>query len=178
MAVPETRSEPTPPLAEVYRAHHAFVWRSLLRLGLPADRVEDAVHELFLVVARRLPEFAGRSSLRTWLFAIAVRVAQSFRRDAGRERRHLERLSHEPRAGASDPYAQRDAAVVLYRLLARLSEQQRVVYILVELEGMTAPELAGELGVKLPTVYTRLRAARAAMDRAAAEFLEEPRRSP
>lgn len=179
MAVPEPATAgPRSSLEEVYRAHHAFVWRSLLRLGIPAGRIEDAVHELFLVVARKLPEFAGRSSLRTWLFAIAVRVAQSFRRDAGRERVHLERFAHEPRAAASDPYRQRDATVVLHRLLAALGEDQRAVFILVELEGMTAPEVAEALGVKLPTVYTRLRAARAAVARAAHDLRNEPGRAP
>lgn len=176
---PGSRAEVTPvaSLAEVYRAHHKFVWRSLLRLGIPEARVEDAVHELFLVVARKLPEFAGRSSLRTWLFAIALRVAQSFRRDAGRERRHLERLEHEPRSDASEPYGRRDAAAVLHALLATLDDDKRAVYIMVELEGMTAPEIAEALGVKLPTVYTRLRAARLAMERAAEE-MSAPRRSP
>src|SRR5690606_6911465 len=68
-------------LEEIYREHHAFVRRSLIRLGVPHALVDDAVHDVFLVVARRLAEFEGRASIRTWLFAIALRMAQSHRRD-------------------------------------------------------------------------------------------------
>ncbi len=157
-----------PELAAVYRQHHDFVWRSLLRLGVSPSLVEDAVHEVFLVVARRLPEFAGRAALRTWLFAIAIRVAQSLRRDRAREQLHLARFEREQPGGADEPHRRRDAAEVLHRLLAALDDDKRAVFIMAELEGMTAPEMAEALDLKLPTVYSRLRAARAAMERAVA----------
>lgn len=166
------------PLAVVYREHHAFVWRSLLRLGVPAVLVEDAVHETFLVVARRLAEFEGRASMRTWLFAIAMRVAMSLRRDVARERRHLDRLGQEIQANTVEPHHQRDAAALLHRLLATLSDDKRAVFIMAELEGMTAPEIAEATGVKLPTVYSRLRAARIGMEQAARELSGPAQRSP
>jgi RNA polymerase sigma-70 factor (ECF subfamily) len=162
----------------VYREHHEFVWRSLLRLGVPPTQVEDAMHETFLVVARRLSEFAGRSSLRTWLFAIAMRVAMSLRRDAARERRHLDRFGQELHTHTSEPHHQRDASHVLHRLLATLDDDRRAMFIMAELEGMTAPEIAEVTGAKLPTIYSRLRSARAAMEQAARELSGPPRRSP
>jgi RNA polymerase sigma-70 factor (ECF subfamily) len=58
----------------LYREHFAFVWRNARRLGCTEEWVDDAVHEVFLVATRRLEEFEGRSSIRTWLFAIAFRV--------------------------------------------------------------------------------------------------------
>lgn len=160
-----------PGLAEVYNEHHDFMWRSLRRLGVDAADVEDAVHDAFLVVARRLAEFEGRSSLRTWLFAIAMRVAQSRRRDRQREVHHLERYEAVAPREAEDPWTRRDDSVTLHQLLDTLEEDQRVVFIMIELENMTAPEIAAVLDLKVPTVYSRLRLAREAMRRAVARYM-------
>ena len=54
----------------LYREHHRFVWRSLRRMGVPTDGLEDALQEVFIVAARRHGEFEGRSSVKTWLFSI------------------------------------------------------------------------------------------------------------
>lgn len=160
-----------PSLAEVYNEHHDFMWRSLRRLGVDAADVEDAVHDAFLVVARRLVEFEGRSSLRTWLFAIAMRVAQSRRRDRQREVHHLERYESVAPREAEDQWTRRDVRVTLQQLLDTLEEDQRVVFIMTELEGMTAPEIAAVLDLKVPTVYSRLRLAREGMRRAVARYM-------
>jgi RNA polymerase sigma-70 factor (ECF subfamily) len=153
-----------PKLGAVYRRHHRFVWRSLARLGVPDDRLADAVHDVFMVVARRLEEFEGRASMKTWLFAIAIRVAQAYRRDASRERKRLEKVGQreEPE---EQPHARADAARLLRDMLQRLDEDKRVVFIMAELEGMTAPEISAVLDVKPSTVYSRLRLARAELER-------------
>src|SRR5512138_2517440 len=65
---------------EVYRAHFAFVWRSLRRLGVREEDAADAAQEVFIVVHRKLPEFAGHSKLTTWLYGICFRVASERRR--------------------------------------------------------------------------------------------------
>src|SRR3954470_18698677 len=70
----------------VYEAHVDFVWRGFRRLGVPASRLDDAVQDVFLVVHRRLDSFEVRSSVKTWLFGIALRVA----RDHHRSRRRKE----------------------------------------------------------------------------------------
>src|SRR3954470_17967759 len=60
----------------LYEEHFEFVWRSLRRLGVSAASLDDATQEVFVVVFRRLADFEGRSSVRTWLFGIAIHVAQ------------------------------------------------------------------------------------------------------
>src|ERR1043165_2409120 len=65
---------------EVYRAHFAFVWRSLRRLGIREEDAADTAQEVFIVVHRKLPEFAGRSKLTTWLYGVCFRVASERRR--------------------------------------------------------------------------------------------------
>ncbi len=154
-------------LEACYREHHAFVWRSLHRLGVPRQLLDDAVHDTFLVVARRLGEFEGRASMRTWLFAIAMRVAQSVYRDRTRERRNAGALLAVSDLTSATPHAaaRSDAAIALQRLLSELDEDKRAVFIMAELEQMTAPEIAVTLGVKLPTVYSRLRLAKAQLER-------------
>lgn len=151
-------------LSDVYRAHHRFVWRSVVRLGVPEERVADAVHDVFIVVARRLHEYEGRAKIRTWLFAIALRVAQGIRRDRAREFRRRERLEREPRPPL-EPHARADAARTLRDLLQQLDESKRAVFIMAELEGMTAPEISAVVGCKVNTVYSRLRLARTELQR-------------
>ena len=73
-----------PSFAELYRDHFDFAWLSLRRLGVPLSHVNDATQELFLVVHRRLDGFEGRSSIRTWIFSIAIRIANQHRRTTRR----------------------------------------------------------------------------------------------
>jgi RNA polymerase sigma-70 factor, ECF subfamily len=164
-------------LAAVYAEHHTFVWRSLLRLGVDEGRVDDAVHDTFMVVAKRLREFEGRSSMRTWLFAIVMRVAQAVRRDAARDRARRDRLLQQV-DDPTAPFDGADAARTLHRLLDRLDDDKRAVFVMAELEGMTAPEIAAVIGAKLPTVYSRLRLAREELERhvARARASEERKR--
>ena len=144
---------------ELYREHYDFVWRNARRLGASDEWVDDAVHEIFLVAARRLPEFEQRSSPKTWLFAIALRVVDRLRRG---KRRYESRLqAYTPEAvNVTDPWARDQAARLLRSLLDRLDQDKRVVVILSELEGFTAAEIAEALGAKRGTIETRLRKGR------------------
>jgi RNA polymerase sigma-70 factor (ECF subfamily) len=155
----------------VYAEYSAFAWRSLLRLGVPPDSVEDAVQDVFVVVHRRLGDFEGRSSLRTWLFGIALRVARTYRRRSTR-------TTHEPlnedrvaaHAQPNDRLEQAEQAAIVHALLDALDEDKRVVFILAELEQLSAPEIAETLAIKLNTVYSRLRLARAEFEAAASRW--------
>lgn len=161
-------------LAEIYATHHAFVWRSLARLGVAPSRLDDAVHDVFMVVARRLAEYEGRATMKTWLFAIAMRVAKSVRRDAAREQRGRDRL-REVEEAPHVPHEDLDAAQMLHALLDKLDDDQRAVFIMAELEGMTANEIAMATATKPATVYSRLRLAREALARHVARIKAQAR---
>ncbi len=152
--------------AEVYREHFDFVWRSLRRLGVDERELDDAAQEVFVVVHRRLADFEQRSSLRSWLFSILLRVASQHRRTL--RRRPETALEDEPVAseGTDQEQAlvQARALRLVYAALDALDEDKRAVFVLAELEQMTAPEIAEVLGLKLNTVYSRLRAARRDFD--------------
>jgi RNA polymerase sigma-70 factor (ECF subfamily) len=160
------------PFETVYDTYFPFVWRSVLRLGVPLAHADDVVQEIFVVVHRKLPDFEGRSTLKTWLYGIALRVARA-RHAALRPRNDAEAFDAEqvgaPDAARPDARAEHaEAARVVRTLLEELDDEQREVFVLAELEELTAPEIAEVLGVKLNTVYSRLRLARAAFAHAAA----------
>jgi RNA polymerase sigma-70 factor, ECF subfamily len=157
-------THPTSDAEELYREHHAFVWRNARRLGCGDDWVDDAVHEIFLVAARKLPTFERRSSVRTWLFAIAQRVIRRMKRDRARYASKVVELSLDDAERRSEsPEARSESARYLRRLLERLDESRRAVVILMELEGMTSAEVAEATGTKQGTVESRLRSARLAL---------------
>jgi RNA polymerase sigma-70 factor (ECF subfamily) len=155
------------------------VWRSLRRLGVADPQLDDAVQDVFLVVYRRLADFEGRSSVRTWLFGIALRVAKDYRRTA--TRRPEAPLSAEPQTNVTSPQDAAEVAeqvALLHALLEKLDDDKRAAFILAELEGMSGPELAEALGVPLDTAYSRLRAARTMFNQALARHrAQESRRS-
>lgn len=116
---------------DIFREHSAFVWRVLRGLGMPAEQVEDAVQDVFLVVHRRLAEFEARSSIKTWLFSIARNVAANAQRR--RKRRPEEPLELEPVSGAADPVTNVEAArasLFMARFLDGLDEAKRTVFLL------------------------------------------------
>ncbi|MGE3634951.1 MAG: RNA polymerase sigma factor, partial [Sandaracinaceae bacterium] len=76
---------PSVRLEEIYDACFDFVWRSARRMGVAEAHADDVVQEVFLVAHRRLADFEGRSSVRTWLFGILLRVVSDHRRTLRRK---------------------------------------------------------------------------------------------
>ncbi len=182
-------------LAEVYRRHADDVGRWAARLAGPRADVEDLVHEVFLVVQRRLREFRGDAKLTTWLYEITVRIVQQRRR-----RERWRRLLRERTAGGRDtadgpdelarvpadqPTAlealeRREATATLYAILDGVAEKYRTVLILFELEGLSGQEIAAITGTTLNNVWVRLfRAREKVLERYRAwEAAETPREKP
>lgn len=162
-------AEPPRTLAAVYRAHAGFVWRVVRRLGVPDAALEDVVHDVFLVVHRRLPEYDGRAAMTTWLFGIARGVAANHRRGQTRAERKLAVVP--PPAPVADPEAdaaRHEAAAFVRAFLDGLDEERRLLFALADIEGMKVPEIAEALGLNLNTAYSRLRATRELFQRALA----------
>jgi len=152
-------------LRGVYEAHWRFVWRSVRKMGTPDPRIEDVVQDVFIVVGRQLAAFEGRSSVRTWLYGIAFRVAQEDHRRRAKEARVAETPAPSPTG--PEAYAQRvQAAQLLNELLAELPAEQHVVFVMTELEGLSPAEVAEATGAGINTVYSRLRRAREHLERA------------
>lgn len=156
-------------ITEVYEAHFRYVWRCLRSLGVREAQLDDALQDVFIVVQRRLGEFDGQVALSTWLYAIALRVARKARERAHRDAHKLgaagEGEGEEPVSTAADAEATLQCSERL--LLARaalesLDDDKREVFVLAQVEQMSAPEMARIIGVPINTIYSRLRAARQA----------------
>ena len=170
-ADPAGGAGPEPPgdLARIYEEHFDFVWRSARRLGVPDSAVDDVVQEVFIVVHRQLASFEGRSSMKTWLFGILRNLVLRQRRSwarRGREESLEESAALASGPAADERIAESQARRVLQELLAQLDDDKRAVFVLAELEQMSAPDIAEATGLKLNTVYSRLRLARGEMERA------------
>jgi RNA polymerase sigma-70 factor (ECF subfamily) len=149
---------------EIYDAYFGFVWRYAANHRVPPMALDDVVQEVFVVVYSRLPSFEGRSSLRTWLAGIAHNVVRGYLRKPG-NRAAGERIENEEqiRAEASGPAEalERKAALeLLDEMLDKMTELQREVFILYEIEQLSGAEIAEVLGVNENTLRTRLLAAR------------------
>ena len=168
--------EPRPTFAELYESCFTFVWRTARRLGTPEANLDDVVQEIFMVAYRRQEDFEGRSSVKTWLYGIVFNVVRAHRRELGAKHPHA--LVAEPPAdpdlladGADRPderVAKSEAARFIDRFLASLDDDRRDVFVLAELEQLSAPEIAAALRVPLNTVYSRLRLARLEFSKAVA----------
>jgi RNA polymerase sigma-70 factor (ECF subfamily) len=168
-----TRADLALQLPDVFRAHADFVWRGLRRLGVPEADADDALQEVFMVVARRLPEYREQGTLRAWLFCIARQVAMHVHRSEMRR-------SHRELAGTQvvspsvyDPQRaleQKQAADLVQRALNELEESQAMALYLADIEELSVPEIAAALNLPLTTVYGRLRLARTRFEQLLKQF--------
>ena len=181
MTAQPSRSDVASDVRQIIDAHGDFVWRVLARSGVREVDLRDAAQEVFIVVARKHEERNGTSSLTTWLYGVALRVAANYRRKA--HRRHEELTDAVPEApqdshaSDGDPeqaFANEEARLRLATILDDLPADQRIVFVMFELDEKTCPEIAETLGIPLGTVYTRLRLARARFE----ESVSKPRRTP
>lgn len=174
---------PNPDLAAVYEAHFRYVWRCLRSLGVYDAHLDDAMQDVFVVVQRRLPEFDGGVQLRTWLYAIALRIARKYRDRARRDPVPLEsaRESHPELVlehSGEGAALQNERLALAHAALSSLSDEQREVFVLARVEQMSAPEIASIVEAPLNTVYSRLRAARLAFEAEIARRRGVARNSP
>lgn len=151
-----------PSFALVYDQHFDFVWRSARRLGVAEANLDDVVQDVFVTVYRRLDVFEGRSQLKTWIFGILRHTVHDLRRTA--RRKPTEALVDEPIDLASptpqDAVMHGEGSRLLHAVLLELGHDLREVFVLSELEQMSAPEVSAALSLNVNTVYSRLRTAR------------------
>jgi RNA polymerase sigma-70 factor, ECF subfamily len=160
----------------VYDEHFAFVWRTLRLLGVAEVALEDAAQDVFAVVSNKLPTFAGRSSLRTWIFAIVQHTASNHRRSHRRKQKPLVPLSDTFVSREPTPQAHAeamDAARAIERHCETLDAERRALFVLALIEEVPAVEIARALGVPTNTIYSRVRLLRAGLERALGQSEEE-----
>jgi len=149
-------------VADVFHDQAPFAWRVLRRLGVAEADVDDVCQEVFMTVHRKLAEFEERSSVRTWVYGICVRVAADHRKRARRRREVAAADVREPAIDASQERsaALREACERLDCILDGIDDKKREVFVLYEIEELSMAEVALAVGCPLQTAYSRLHAAR------------------
>jgi RNA polymerase sigma-70 factor (ECF subfamily) len=150
-------------LGRVYDQHHEAVRAFAGRLIGDAAIAEDLVHDVFVALPGLLARYRGESSLRSFLIGVAINQARHHVRSASRRRAALERLGSEPAALSRSPEAEageRRFIAGVERALDSLPLEQRVAFVLCEVEERTAAEAAALVGAPEATLRTRLHHAR------------------
>jgi RNA polymerase sigma-70 factor (ECF subfamily) len=165
--------------AEVYRTYEETVYNLALRMaGDPFDAA-DLTQEVFLRVFRHLAKFRGGSSLKTWVFRVALNHCRSRlgRRPAARSLDDAEepaaRELADPGRSPEDLALARDAGRRVEAALARLPLVFREAVVLRDLEGLSYEEMAAVLGVRVGTVRSRLARGRERLRHELEETLEK-----
>jgi RNA polymerase sigma-70 factor (ECF subfamily) len=145
---------------QLFRAHRDDVTRLAQRMLGRGTDLEDIVQEVFLQVHRSIRDFRHGARFSTWLYRVTVNVVLMHRRAAksrpvfGEAPESLAAVDHRP--FADEQVEQRRRVQAFHRLLDRLSEKKRVVFVLHELEGLAPGEIAKIVGSPVLTVRTRL----------------------
>lgn len=146
-------------VVEAYKLHAGSV-RAFARRLVGDDAIaEDLVHEAFIALPGSMKRFRGDASLRTWIVAIAARHAQHHVRSAQRRRLAMGRLGAEPPALAERPderFERAELAELLTRSLDALPLDQRLAFVLCEVEERSSVEVARMLGERDGTIRARV----------------------
>jgi RNA polymerase sigma-70 factor (ECF subfamily) len=142
--------------------HESSVLRVLRLLGVPARDREDVAQEVFIRVFRHLKGYQRGRSFAGWLYRVSVNAAQDYRVRASRTAREeapwIDGL--EPRTGQSGAADGGDVRRQLEAALLQLTDRERAVFVLREIEGLDTHEIARALGITGITVRRHLGLAR------------------
>jgi len=152
-------------LDQIYREHAATVSRWVRQLSGEME-CADALQEVFEVAQRRAATFRAEAKVSTWLYSITVRVVSARRRKARLRRFLFRRAEAELALYSSSPETpdqelDRDRAQrIVYAVLERLSERDRTLIVLFELDRCSSAEIAEILGLSANAVAVALHRAR------------------
>lgn len=145
---------------ELFRAHRQEVARLAFRMTGSSADLEDLVQEVFLQVHRSIGDFRGEARFSTWLYRLTVNVVLMQRRAAKSRPQLVGELPgappKDPRMLPDEQVARHRRVAAFYRMVDRLTEKKRTVFVLHELEGMTPADIAKVVGAPVLTVRTRL----------------------
>jgi RNA polymerase sigma factor (sigma-70 family) len=156
-------------LGVLFDRHHEALRQFVLRAAPNSADVDDIVQETFLTATNAAGSFDGRTSGLPFLIGISVQLIRRRKRTFARIRALYDAFAVAPMAPKPTPedrlhQAQEEAS--LQAAITRLSEERRLVLVMVEYNGMTGVEVAGILGIPVGTIWRRLHEARAELRQA------------
>jgi RNA polymerase sigma factor (sigma-70 family) len=172
---------------QLVRDHQAMVFRTLLRLTGSREHIDDLAQDVFLRLYRALPSFRGEALITTYLYRIAVNVAQDeWKRRRRDDRSHVslsdetsaweDRLPH-PDRNAEQQIEEREFQQTVEEQLQRLSQIERTIIVLYHQEERTYEQISYSLGMPIGTVRTHLHRGRKKLREAIQERQIKERRS-
>jgi RNA polymerase sigma-70 factor (ECF subfamily) len=152
-------------LERLLERHEARVLRLLRFLGVPDQDREDVAQEIFIRVFRHLQGFRPGQEFGAWVWRVTVNAAHDYR---GRRRRQEREEAawiegterQDPRPGPVEEAREAELRRDLERALATLTERERAVFVLREIEGLDSGRVARVLGITGITVRRHLSRAR------------------
>jgi RNA polymerase sigma-70 factor (ECF subfamily) len=148
------------PCLGAFQLEFDYIVRSLRRLGVPRDDVEDLVHEVFLALNGTWDKYDASRPLRPYLFGIAFRVAASHRRKTWREL-PCALFDIDDSAPRPDQALQtKQARALVLIALERIPLPRRAVFVMHDIDEVGMRDIASTLSIPLFTAYSRLRKAR------------------
>jgi RNA polymerase sigma-70 factor (ECF subfamily) len=159
--------------SETFAEHYQYLSRSLRRLGVRPEDVEDLAQDVFLIMCRRWAAYDRSRPLRAWLAGIAFNVVQKHRARHWREAPAigLEIIDDTPQADERLHAARANRTVM--SALESMPANDRAVLVLHQIEELPMPEVAALLRVPIFTAYTRLRRARIRFTKRVADLQAE-----
>jgi len=147
---------------ELVRHHHPGVIKVIYRMCGDVELAQDAAQEAFIKAWLHLPTFRPGTSLRNWLYRIAINTTLDvLRRNAKIADIDFETLSlPDPQVGPEAALLQKERTVAVQQAILALTEASRSVLVLREYGGLTYAEIAAALDIPLGTVMSRLNYAR------------------
>ena len=154
-------------LGRLFDRHHRDLYRFLCRIAGPNARdLDDLVQATFMAVSEAARRFSGRSTVRSWIFAIAANLARDQARSEIRRGRLAKEVALVPAATPTQPDATAERRELLAQLsdaLNQLPHDLRVTFVMYEIEGTPGKDVAAALGVPEGTIWRRLFDARLAL---------------
>jgi len=169
-----------PDLRDLFREQYGYVRATARRLGIRERELPDLVHDVFVAVHRKLPEFEPGRSVRPWLFGITFRVVVGHKRRFAYRREDLsgeEEHEHADDApGADQRIEDEERRRMVHEALEALDDDKRAVFVLHEIDEVPMKEIAAALDVNTNTAYSRLRLGREEFRRALSRIVARARR--
>jgi RNA polymerase sigma-70 factor (ECF subfamily) len=167
-----TRSEVNMEFEELFERYHSMVFHLTYRVLGDREEALDVCQEVFLTIYRKMNRFRGESSLKTWIYRIAVNRASNRCRWWNRLRRrgtvsldehlsrdHVRGLSEILESGGRSPEEMillQEERTQIEQSLLKLPVQQRIAVVMRDIDGMSYEEIAESMHVSLGTVKSRI----------------------
>jgi len=147
-------------LEKLYRDYYSSIFRFTYNYTRNRQEQEDLVQDIFYNIILSLKNFKNKSSLKTYIYAIARNVSCSFIKKNIKDRKVLETVTAHSvenfEEGVDKVYEMSEDVRYFFSIINNLSEDHREVYYLYEIEGLKYEDIAKILDIPVGTVKSRL----------------------